>query len=78
MDISLIEREITESIRDTLKSKGVNESHVKIKARTKMTSARIPVKAQGVKGSMEIVEWPKTVVTVVKMKLSIDFVPPDK
>ena len=72
-----MEKEITDSIRNILKSKGIDESHMKMKAKTKTTSAKIPVKAQGVNESKEIVEWPKAVVTMVKMKFSIEFVPPE-
>ena len=73
----MLEREITDSIRNILKSKGVDESRIMMKAKTKTTSAKIPVKAQGVKEGKEIVEWPKAVVTMVKMKFSIEFAPPE-
>lgn len=77
VDIDSIEKEITSSIRGILLSKGVDEAHIKIKSRTKTASTEMPVKAQGVRESMEIVEWPKAVVTTVKMKLSVRFVAPD-
>ena len=77
MNIDSIEKEITDSIREILLSKGVDESDITIKAKTKTASAKVPVRAQGVKGSEEIVEWPKAVVTMVKMKLSVKFAPPD-
>lgn len=77
MDIDSVEREVADSIRDILKSRGVVESHIRIKAKTKTASAKIPSKAQGIGEGKEIVEWPETVVTMVKMKLTIEFVPED-
>ena len=78
MDINTVEREITDSIRNILKSKGVDESHIKMKVKSKTTSAEMPVRAQGIKDSDNVVEWPKAVVTTVKMKLSVKFVAPGK
>ena len=78
MDIDSIEKEITSSIREILLSKGVDESHVRIKAKTKTTSAEMPVRAQGIKDCENVVAWPKAVVTTVKMKLSVKFVAPDR
>jgi hypothetical protein len=77
LDTDSVEKEITDSIRGILLLKGVDESHIKIKSRTKTASAEIPVKAQGVRESKEIVEWPKAVITTVNMKLSVKFVTPD-
>ena len=76
MDINTVEKEITDSILDILKSKGIDESHIRMKSKTKTTSGKIPVKAQGVKESKEIVEWPEAVVTMVKIKLSVEFAAP--
>ena len=73
----MTEREVIDSIRSTLKSKGVDENHFRIKAKTKMTSAKIPLKTQDVKESKEVVEYPKTVITMVKMKFSVEFVLPN-
>ena len=78
MDTNSIEKEITSSIREILLSKGVDESHIKMKAKTKTSSAEMPVRAQGIKDSDNVVEWPKAVVTTVKMKLSVKFVAPGK
>lgn len=77
MDADSIESEITNSIREILLSKGVDESHIKIKAKTKTSTSETPIKAQGVKEGEEIVEWPKAIVTMVKMKLSVKFLAPD-
>ena len=76
MDIDSVEAEITSSIRDTLKSRGIDESHIKIKAKTRTASVKLPVKAQGVKEAKGIMEWPNAVVTTVKMKLSVEFIMP--
>ena len=76
MDTDSIEKEITSSIREILLSKGVDESHIKIKAKTKTTSTEMPVRAQGVEQGKDVVEWPKAVVEIVKMKLSVKFVAP--
>ncbi len=76
MDTDAIEKEITNSIRQILLSKGAYESGIKIKAKTKTTTAKMPVRAQGVKDSNEIVEWPKAAITMAKMKLSIEFAAP--
>ena len=78
MDTDSIEKEITDSIREILVSKGVDESHIKMKAKTKTSSAEMPVRAQGIKDSENVMEWPKAVVTTVKMKLSVKFVAPGK
>lgn len=78
MNIDPIEKEISDSIREILLSKGVDESHVKIKVKTKMASSEMPVGAQRIKGSEEIVEWPKAFLTVVKMNLSVRFAVPDR
>ena len=78
MDTDSIEKEITSSIREILLSKGVDESHIKMKAKTKTSSAEMPMRAQGIKDSENVVEWPKAVFTTVKMKLSVKFVAPDK
>ena len=77
MDIDSIEKEIAGSIRGILLSKGVDESQIKIQAKTKMTSTEIPVKAQGVERSKDVVEWPKAIVKSVKMKLSVKFAAPE-
>ncbi|UCE91331.1 MAG: hypothetical protein JSV90_07940 [Methanobacteriota archaeon] len=77
MDTDSIEKEITSSIREILLSKGVDESHFKIKAKTKTSSAEMPVRAQGIKDGESVVEWPKAVVTMVKMKLSVKFAAPE-
>lgn len=76
MDIDSLEKEIMSSIREVLKSKGVDGSDIRIKAKTKTTSVEMPVKAQGVIDSKEIVEWPKPVVTIVEMKLLVKFAAP--
>ena len=77
MDADAIEKEITSSIREILLSKGVIESQIRIKAKTKTASVEMPVKAQGVKDDKGIVEWPKAMVESVKMKLSVKFLVPD-
>jgi hypothetical protein len=76
LDTDAIEREITSSIRQILLSKGVYESGIKIKARTKATTAKMPVRAHGVKDGKEIVEWPKAALAMVKMKLTVEFAAP--
>jgi hypothetical protein len=78
MNIDSVEKEITDSIREILLSKGVDESYLKIKAKTKTYSAEMPVKAQSVKGSEEVVEWQKAIVTTAKMKLSVKFAAPER
>ena len=77
MDTDSIEKEIASSIREILLPRGVDESQIKIKAKTKTTSAEMPVRAQGVEESKDVGEWPKAVVEVVKMKLSVEFVAPE-
>ena len=77
MDINTVEREIADSIRRILNSKGVDGSHIKMKAKTKTTSAKIPVKPQGAKEIKEIVEWPMAAATMVKMKFSVEFAFPE-
>ena len=76
MNIDSIEKEITDSIREILLSKGVYESGIKIKAKTKTTTAKMPVRAQGVKNGKEIVEWPKAALAMIKMKLSVELATP--
>jgi hypothetical protein len=76
LDIDTVEKEITDSIREILLSKGVYESGMKIKTKTKTTTAKMPVRAQGVKDTKEIVEWPKAALAMVKMKLTVEFAAP--
>jgi hypothetical protein len=76
LDTDAIEKEITSTIRQILLSKGVYESGIRIKTKTKMTTAKMPVRAQGVKDGKEIVEWPKTALAMVKMKLTVEFAAP--
>jgi hypothetical protein len=77
MDIGLLEREIRSSIADTLESKGVGGPDIKIKAKTRSTSAKVPMKPQGIGDGDAIVEWPDARCTVVSMKISVRFVVPD-
>jgi hypothetical protein len=76
MDFDSMENEIQASIVDVLKSKGVDANDIKIKAKTKGTVIKSPVKPQGIVDKGAVVEWPDARCTVVTMKLKVKFVTP--
>ena len=78
MDVNSVEKEIADSVRGILKSKGVDGSQIKIDTRAKTSSVKMPVNAQGVNEGREVVEWRKATVTTAKIKLSIKFVVPER